>query len=234
MPSTLIDPIAYLPPETTQVVGVWVAALLTLAVLSYILGDNPLFRLAQYLFVGVAAGYAAALAWNHVLWPRALLLLSDPVGYWYYGLFFLLGLMLLARGVGAITVLGNLPLGVLFGTGAGLALGGTLTGTLVPQVGATMLPLSGVGWASAVNRLLLALGTIATLSAFHFTSRGKRALGRVVQGAIGLLGGIGRKVIVIAFGALLAGALFTFFTVLRSRIDFLYFEWLPLLGNLGL
>ena len=49
MPSTLIDPIANLPAETTQVVGVWVAAVLTLAVLSFILGDNPLFRFAEYL-----------------------------------------------------------------------------------------------------------------------------------------------------------------------------------------
>ena len=188
--------------------------------------------------MGVAAGYAASLTWVHVLWPRIILLVSDPNTYWYYGLFFLLGLMLLVRGVSAISVLGNLPLGVLFGTGAGLALGGVLTGTLVPQVGATMLPLSGVGWQAVVNRLLLALGTIATLSAFHFASRNERAArwspGRLLQGAMGLLGGLGRKIIIVAFGALLAGALFTFFTVLRSRIDFLYFEWLPLLGNLGL
>ena len=40
MPSTLIDPIANLPAETTGG-GVWVAAVLTLAVLSFILGDNP-------------------------------------------------------------------------------------------------------------------------------------------------------------------------------------------------
>ena len=33
--------------------------LLTLMVFSYLIGDNPLFRIAVYLFIGVSSGYAA-------------------------------------------------------------------------------------------------------------------------------------------------------------------------------
>ena len=44
--------------------------LLTLMILSYLIGDNPVFRVAVYIFVGVSAGYVAAVAWWQVLYPK--------------------------------------------------------------------------------------------------------------------------------------------------------------------
>lgn len=226
---------ATLPADLPQTVGVWIAALLTLAVLSFIVGDNPAFRVAQYLFVGVAAGYAASLAWTSVLWPRLRLLLTDPVVYWHYGVFFILGLLLLARGSRHIAALASLPLGVLFGTGAALALGGTLTGSLVPQVRAAIVSVSPadyggglLGWAYALDALLLVLGTIAVFAAFHFTARGK---GRRLLTAFG---GAGRALIMVTFGALLAGALLSFFSILNSRLAFLLNDWLGAYLGVGL
>lgn len=49
-----------------------VSFLLTLMVLSYLIGDNPAFRVAVYIFIGVAAGYAAAVVWHQVLDPHLL------------------------------------------------------------------------------------------------------------------------------------------------------------------
>src|SRR5258708_27440430 len=46
-----------------------IAFLLTLMVLSYLIGDNPLFRVAVYIFVGVSAGYVAVVAYRQVLMP---------------------------------------------------------------------------------------------------------------------------------------------------------------------
>jgi len=41
--------------------------------LSYLLGDNALFRAAIYLFeCGVSAGYVAAVIWNQVISPQLL------------------------------------------------------------------------------------------------------------------------------------------------------------------
>lgn len=232
---------ATLPANLPQTVGVWTAALLTLATLSYILGDNPVFRVAQYLFVGVAAGYAASLAWTSVLWPRLQLLLGDPAVYWHYGIFFVLGLLLLARGSRYIAALAALPMGVLFGTGAALALGGTLTGSLVPQVRATIVSVSPadygeglVGWAYALDALLLVLGTIAVFAAFHFTTQGRGRIAAVGQRILGLFGSVGRALIMVTFGALLAGALLSFFTILNSRLAFLLNDWLGAYLNVGL
>ena len=240
MLETLSDLIAKLPPGTAETAGTWIAALLTLAVLSYVLGNNPAFRLAEYLFVGIAAGYAAAMAWNHTIWPRVQLLVDDPGSYWYYGVFFVLGLLLLLRGFKSVSVLGNLPLGVLFGTGAALALGGALTGSLVPQMRASVVSLippepsqDAVRWAYIIDAVLLVLGTVAVLSAFHFTAQGRGRLASLGHGLLGFLGGTGRKLIMIAFGALLAGAILSFFVVLESRLDFLIRDWLRLSSSVG-
>jgi hypothetical protein len=230
---------AALPPGAGDLVGIWVAALLTLAVLSYALGSNPLFRLAEYLFVGVAAGYGGALAWTQVLWPRLLLLVAAPRAYWHYGLFFLLGFMLLARGSRRLAVLGNLPLGVLFGVGAALALGGALTGTLVPQLRASVVSLAprdypgAQGWLLALEAGLLLLGTLAALSAFHFSTRGRGMLSGVGYGALRSLGVVGRGLIMVVLGALIAGALLSFFAILNSRVAFLFNDWLRLFANTG-
>jgi len=240
MRETLTELITQLPAGAAELLGTWVAALLTLAVLSYVFGDNPFFRLAEYLFIGLAAGYAASLAWQHMLWPRIELLLRSPSTYWYYGIFFILGFLLLCRGSRSLSVLGNLPLGVLFGVGAALALGGALSGTLIPQAKASIVSVSPsnygtglVGWAYALDAVLLIVGTIAVLVAFHFTAKGQTFLGSVGAGLVHVLGQAGRGLMMIAFGALLAGAVLSFFAVLNSRLMFLLNDWLKLFGDMG-
>ncbi len=55
---------------SADLLGGLISFLLTLMILSYLFGDNVFFRVAVYIFVGVSAGYAAAVAWWQVLWPR--------------------------------------------------------------------------------------------------------------------------------------------------------------------
>ena len=229
-----------LPAGSAHVTGSWLAALLTVAILSFAVGDNGLFRLAEHLFIGVAAGYAGGLVWNMALWPRLELLLGDPGQYWYYGVFFVLGLLLLARGVRPLSGLADLPLALMFGTGAALALGGAVSGTLVPQIRASIISLSpsdygqGVaGWTQAIDAALLLLGTLTVLSAFHFTRQTPGAPGNPGLAVLLGMGQVGRKVLMIALGALFAGALLTFFTILTSRLHFLIYDWGALLGNMG-
>ncbi len=223
-----------------NLIGIWIAGLLTLAVLSYILGDNPVYRLAQHLFVGIAAGYAAALAWNHVLAPRLTRLVQAPAEAWPVALFALLGLLLLARGWRPLAALSGIPLGLLMGTGAALALGGILTGTLVPQLAASFVPLApaayggGVmGWALALDAAFLLLCTLAVLAAFQYHRAARGSL-RLWYRGVQAMGRLGRLVMMVAFGAILAGAALSFFTILQSRLAFLVYEWLGSLAELGL
>ena len=219
---------SFLTRITPDVVGLATATILTLAVLSYLFGENGLYRLAQSLFVGVAAGYAGALTWHSILWPRVLLLIRQPATYWYYGLFFILGAMLLARGLRATRALADLPLGVLFGIGAALALGGALGGTLLPLVRSLFSPLapqsygaSWPAWMVIVDSALIIIGTLAVLGAFQFTIPQRGPFMYIGKAWSALGHSLGRGLIMVAFGALYAGALVSFFTLLIGRIEFL-------------
>jgi heme/copper-type cytochrome/quinol oxidase subunit 2 len=48
-----------IPPD---LISAGISFLITILILSYLIGDNPLFRAAVYVFVGAAAGYVAAVA----------------------------------------------------------------------------------------------------------------------------------------------------------------------------
>ena len=50
-------------------IGLWAGFVLTLMIFSYLLGDNILYRLAVYVFVGLAAGYITVVTWDSVIWP---------------------------------------------------------------------------------------------------------------------------------------------------------------------
>lgn len=197
------------------------AAVLTLIVLSRIIGDNPLFRGAQYLFVGVSLGYAFIVLYHQVLVPTLLGIvrnLNNPPELLALLMPLLLALLFLPR----ITRrqggswLAMIPLGVIFGVGAALALVGALVGTLVPQILATM-PVVGAGVAQLAGAVVLAIGVIITLSYFFFTSRSEKGAGPLAQGSARA----GRWLMMVTFGFFFAGALVTYLTALSERFEFL-------------
>lgn len=215
--------------ELPDVIGVVVALVLTVAVLSQLAGDNGLLRLAQSLMVGTTGGYILALVWRTVILPRALLLFQAPAQYWYYAFFFILGILLLGRGLRKTTALASLPLGILFGIGAALVLGGALAGTVIPLVRSLYTPFSSNThgtefplWSVLVNAGLVVIGTLAVLGMFHITLP-RHGLSRfLVIAWTGLGKTLGQGLVMITLGALYAGAVVSFYTLLSSRLLFLY------------
>lgn len=202
-------------------IGGLIAVILTLLVFSRLLGDNPAFRVVQYLFVGVSLGYAFVVVYHQVLRPNATALVAsqgDPALLGLRAVPWALGLMLLARLTRrqAASWLANIPLAILFGVGTALAVGGALAGTLAPQLLDTVRPAGGDPL-QAVGAVLLALGVIFTLSYFYFTVPRETAGGRVVA----VSAQIGRWLLMVAFGFFLAGAVLTYLTALDARLDFL-------------
>ncbi|MEI8165262.1 MAG: hypothetical protein WCG26_02750 [Chloroflexales bacterium] len=205
---------------TTFITGL-VAVLLTLLVFSRLLGDNPAYRIAQYLFVGVSLGYALVVVYHQVLRPAALSTLSsvnDPVSLSLRIVPWLLGLLLLTRLTGrqSLSWLANIPLALLFGVGTALAVGGALLGTLWPQILDTARPV-GNDPVQAVGTVLLVLGVVLTLCYFYFTVPRETPSGRVV--ALGA--GIGRWLLMVAFGFFFAGGILTYLTALNARLEFI-------------
>lgn len=202
----------------TDVVLNIIAVALTLMVLSRILGDNPVFRAAQYLFVGASLGLAFVIAYHQVLRPAAVSLAGgSSAALVLYGVPLALGLLLLPRITGAqrLSWAANIPLALIFGVGAALAVGGAILGTLLPQILDTARPLTG-GTAQVAGALVLALGTIITLSAFYYTAPRETGGGRVVAGAALL----GHWLLMAAFGFFFAGAVQTYLSALTERLGF--------------
>jgi hypothetical protein len=102
--------------------------------------------------------------------------------------------------------------------------------SLVPTAAASIAE----SWAGVIDALLLLLGTLAVLSVFYYRARPEGSKGNFFDGLLKGSRGLGRSIISIAFGALLAGALMSFFAILLSRIDFLVHDWLALFGKMGL
>ena len=63
---------------SSEIVGAWIIVFLTLCILSYLFDDNPFYKAAEHIFIGISAGYSAAMAfWSQIqpnlfgrLWPK--------------------------------------------------------------------------------------------------------------------------------------------------------------------
>ncbi len=211
--------------KMNEIVGLIIGLTLTVMIYSYLLGDNPLYRVAVHILVGVSAAYAGVVIVRSVFVPVIQQIRQNPTDpanvYWLVPLIFIV--LLFLRRMPGIGWLSNLTLALLMGVGAAVALLGALTGTLIPQVIGlqTVTPLQG---------LIVALLTILTLLAFQFTPF--RAGKTTTWEPAGWQKGVrlaGRTVLAITFGALFALVLSTSLVLLASRINFYLTELLRLL-----
>jgi hypothetical protein len=223
---------------TVEIIGTLTAAFLTIMVLSYLVGDNVLFRLAAYLFVGVASGYAGAIAWHHVVWAHLFLPITEagigvmlsPSGFVTLVIPWVLAILLLFKLSPRTTRYGTLPVALLVGVGAAVVVGGGITGTLVPQSLAAMetlnpaaeAPLTGeTGLERVVNVLIMLAGTISTLIYFRFTARREPSGEARRTRWTAWVAFVGRLFIAVTFGVMYAGALAASIVILADRIQFL-------------
>lgn len=51
-------------------IGIWVGAFFTLAIYSFLYKENPIYRLAEHLVVGISSGYAMAVTYQITVKPR--------------------------------------------------------------------------------------------------------------------------------------------------------------------
>lgn len=202
-------------------IGLWAGFVLTLMVFSYVLGDNVLYRLAVYVFVGLAAGYIAVVTWESVVWPwvnGTILSAQAGVGGIIVGVIpLLIGALLLFKTSPRLGRAGNIAIAFIIGVGAAVALVGAITGTLVPLAGATG---SSVG-VNLLNGVLLVAGVICTLVYFQYVARRTPAGTTERRLLIKVLAFAGQGVIVITLGALYAAAILSSLTIFSERVGFI-------------
>ena len=219
------------PDQINLITGV-ISFLFTLLIFSYVLGDNPFFRIAIYIFVGVSSGYIAAVAWWQVIMPRLFYPLKLAitsgnmldVGLVLVPLLGALMLLLFPRQTG----LGRIVMAFLVGVGAAVTIAGALMGTLIPQIQGTinafdMTSVAGKDIYYLIEPLstavLILAGTVFTLAYFHFGTHSKADGSTRRLGLIEVLAWGGRVFIGIALGAMFAGVYAAALTALIERIS---------------
>jgi hypothetical protein len=230
-------------PELINLLTGAISFIFTLLIFSYVLGDNPLFRIAVYIFVGVSAGYIAAVACWQVIMPRLVYPLISAIssgtmlemGLILAPLLGVLMLLIFPRVIG----LGRIPMAFLVGVGAAVILAGALIGTLIPQVMGTIdafdlnaASARNISFIEAISSAGIVLaGTVFTLAYFHFGARPQADGSMHRLGLIEVLAWGGRVFIGIALGVVFAGVYAAALTALIERISSLINFIINFLGN---
>lgn len=178
--------------------------------------DNPLYRLAEHIFVGVANGYAIAIYWHNTLRPN----LFDQLaaGNLLYLIPLILGLMYFARFIPKIGWLVRLPIGFMIGWGAGISIPANFQAYIIKQMqGTVVTPRSFDNVTQGIWAVVILIGVIATLIYFFFSTEQK--------GPIKYASKLGIIFIMIGFGASFGYTVMARVSLLIGRIQFLMGPW---------
>ncbi len=200
--------------------------LLTVMILSYIIGDGPVFRIAIYIFIGVSAGYVTVVAIYQVLLPGFLGFFdssASPVARVLLIFPLLLGGLMLMKISPRLSTLGAPATAYIVGVSAAAAVGGAVLGTILPQVGAAAESVSvRNSGGSVINGLIMLVVTVFTLAYFQFGAQrqpdGTIQRNRILE-TIAWVGGI---FVALTLGALFAGVYSAALTALVERVNSLF------------
>jgi len=206
-----------------ETIGIWVGAFFTLAIYSFLYKENPLYRLAEHLVVGVSLGYTISITYDITLKPR----LIEPLlagSHWILIIPAILGLLYITRFIPSIAWLSRYPIAFLMGTSMGVSFPLTMKAWVLRQLEGAMAPLyvSGMNWSEVAGNIVLILGTLAALIYFFFSKPHK-----------GLFFGTGSKigiwVIMLGFGATFGFTVMGRISLLIGRIQYLLGDWLHII-----
>jgi hypothetical protein len=197
---------------------IWVSAILTLGIFSFLYKENPFYRVCEHLFVGISNGYSITFVWHRVLMPA----LIDPVAQgqrlWLIAVA-IIGALYFTRFIPKISWLVRIPIAIVMGYGAGASIPRAIDASIIEQVRATIVTKS--TFASVYNgiwALIILFGVIATVSYFFFS--------RERKGIFKPLSYTGIIFIMLGFGASFGYTVMARISLLIGRLTFLLRDWL--------
>jgi len=206
--------------------GVWISAILTLCIFSFLYRDNPFYKFSEHLFVGVSAGYWFCLYYHNYIKPKlfgSLIQIPKDISNLLYLIPLALGIMMLLRLVPKVSWMSRWSISFIVGTFAGINLITYLQSNVLAQIKPTIAPISGLD-ASSISNLILAIGVLSGLVYFFFSAEHK--------GAIGVTAKIGIWFLMVAFGASFGYTVMARISILIGRMQFLIFDWIVYTKNL--
>ena len=215
-----------------SLIGIWVAAFLTLFIYSVLYQDNPFYRFAEHLFVGVSVGYGIVLsiyqgfipfAWK----PFMAAITGESMGGFIKLIPIGIGLLFFARLSPRHTWLIRYPIAILIGFGSGIAIPNVLRANIFEQTRGTVAPFAEIaagtlsGW-GIFEAVLMVVGVICTLTYFFFAVEHR--------GPVKWLSKIGIAFLMIGFGSAFGNTVMGRVALLIQRVDFLLGTWLNIIS----
>ncbi len=215
--------------------GIWVAAMFTLFIMSFLFKDNPFYKFAESVVVGVSAAYWMVVGFWDVIIPNlfgklspsfisnwAMPGLSGEADFWYL-VPLVLGIMLLWRLAPSGTWISRWPLAFIIGTTAGIRLMGFIHADFLSQIRNSIIPLavfengSFLFWDSFLN-LVLIIGVLTAIVYFFFSIEHKGVVGKTAR--------VGIWFLMVTFGAAFGYTVMGRIALLAIRLEFLFDDWL--------
>lgn len=211
-----------------NVFGIWIAAFLTLCIYSFLYRDNPFYRFAEHLFVGISLGYSIVISIHQAFIPFAWQPFWAAVtGESVTGLIKLIpiaiGLLYFSALSPRQTWLIRYPSAILIGIGSGLAIPNVLRANIFEQTRGTIEPFAAIhagmlsGW-GVFEAVLMVVGVVCTLTYFFFSVEHR--------GPVHWLSKVGIAFLMIGFGSAFGNTVMGRVALLIQRVDFLLNDWL--------
>jgi hypothetical protein len=213
--------------------GVWLGAIVTFAVFSYLAKDNIAYRLVQQAALGVSVGVGVVVAWQQVLKPNwwshiaAAWEGTEPPAAWLWLLALVPGSLWYFQLSKRWFRLSTLVTGLFIGVAAGLAFKNQIL-LILPQIAGSLRPLNpfagpggftGEKLFGCLSNLVFLVALLTTLMYFFFSLKTDSPLIRLPMR-------VGRVMIMLALGAMFGSTVMTRMAYLIERLQFLYDRWL--------
>lgn len=220
---------------------VWISALLTLAIFSFLYKENPFYRVAEHLFVGVSNGYFISFMWLNVAKPVLINPVRDatvqaareglspglfnPVNEANFLLLIpaFIGFLYLTRFIPRISWLVRIPIAFYLGYYMGLAIPTVLEAQVIRQIRGTLLtPESFSNSLGGLWAVVVLVGVICTIIYFFF-SREHKGIWKVGSKA-------GIVFVMVGFGASFGFTVMARVSLAIGRFLFLLRDWLGIIS----
>jgi hypothetical protein len=197
--------------------GTIVAGILTLAIFTFLYADNPVYKMAESLLVGVSIGYILVITWSNTIMDIMLkplfndgqLLLLIPLVF---------GLLMFGRFHKTTSFLSRYSMAVLIGSGAGVAIPAMLGARTLTQLSATVEMVRGDTILMLISAIVVITGLLTTLSYFYFSREHSGLMGRSAK--------LGTYFLMIFFGTTFGYTVMSRMSTFIGRIEFLLSDFL--------
>ena len=205
--------------------------LITLAIFSFLYRDNPLYKMAEHIAVGVSVGFIIVTYYNTIFLPKIWNNVLH-LGKYDYLIPLAFGVLLFARFTPKHGWLSRWSLAFLLGAASGLSIPATLEGRVLQQAEGTVRSLvaldpggsAGATVGASIAAVFLVVGTLACLVFFLFSVEHKGAVGRFAY--------FGRLCIMAGFGASFGYTVMARVSLLIGRVQFMTRDFVDAIGRI--